>query len=311
MMSPQYTAYGGIPGYGAAFPKPGQKRKAKISPFAICQCLFFPWLMFVVLYAALSFEVRYKYPRFMHLTLMFCAFVTLAVGGMGVRQFLRNRQVPQPQGSHSARWYLFAFFSFVGAYMLAVVFGDLNYWYYLQPYYDVNNLQTYNSVDPVARRGNQLMDAGQVYFAEGSQLDLSKSMGFKNLDWYCVAPIVKSKSTPAVYDFWAVGINCCSGLMSDFMCGEYNNLNARAGLRLMRDDQRPFFRLTVQQAEAAFSIRAPHPLFFYWMQDPQVEMNTYRDDGFKNYLLGVFTYFGFNLFCVACAVILFSKMDGH
>merc|ERR1719345_356910 len=158
-----------------------------------------------------------------------------------------------------------------------------------------------------------MMDGGQLMFTEGSKLDLSMSMGFKNLELYCVAPIVGGSDPKHIssYDFWAVGMNCCSGSKADFHCGEFNNPRAAAGLRLMRDDQRAFFRLAVQQAEAAYNIKAAHPLFFYWMQDPVAEMNSYRDDGFKYYLLGIFTHFSFNLFCVVCAVVGFSKIGRY
>ena len=35
---------------------------------------------------------------------------------------------------------------------------------------------------PVGLEGQQLMDAGRVYFEDGTMLDTSKSMSFKNLD---------------------------------------------------------------------------------------------------------------------------------
>jgi hypothetical protein len=205
-------------------------------------------------------------------------------------------------------WYSFAAVAFGLAVFLATTFGDMNFWYNMQPFYDIENLNTYPSVNPAREKGQQLMDAGRVYFADGTGLDMRKAMGFKNLDLYCVAPIVHGNDQLASYDFWAVGLNCCSGVSSDFRCGEFNNPHARSGLRLMRDDQRPFFRLAVQQAEAAYNIKATHPLFFYWMQDPVAEMNGYRDDGFKYYLLGIFTHFAFNLFCVVCAVVGFAKI---
>merc|ERR1740139_910007 len=133
------------------------------------------------------------------------------------------------------------------------------------------------------------MDAGRIVFKAGSHLDISKSMGFKNMDIYCVAPVVSATNKTAAtasLDFWAVGINCCSGHMPDFHCGEFYNSNARSGLRLMRDDQRAYFRLAVEQAEAAYNIQATHPIFMYWMQDPATEINAYQDDAYKYWLIG-------------------------
>merc|ERR1719408_1104993 len=133
-------------------------------------------------------------------------------------------------------------------------------------------------------------------------------MGFKNLEIYCVAPIVAGKEVLPTYDFWAVGVNCCSGNRADFHCGEFNNAHAGAGLRLMRDDQRSFYRLAVQQAEAAYNIRADHPLFFYWMQDPVAEVAAWMDEGYKWFLLGIFSHFLLQLVLVIIACLAFSKL---
>merc|ERR550537_1829450 len=80
----------------------------------------------------------------------------------------------------------------------------MNFWYNMQPFYDIENLNTYPSVNPARERGQQLMDAGRVYFADGTGLDMKKAMGFKNLDLYCVCPIVNGNAQLASYDFWAV-----------------------------------------------------------------------------------------------------------
>merc|ERR1712124_161832 len=106
--------------------------------------------------------------------------------------------------------------------MGGMVLGDMNYWENLQPYYDIIHLNEYTSVDPSQMSGQQLMDAGRVIFSEKSKLDLTKSMGFKNMDTYCVAPITMGTDTLETYDFWAVGMNCCSGNSADFHCGEYD-----------------------------------------------------------------------------------------
>merc|ERR1719378_285586 len=152
------------------------------------------------------------------------------------------------------------------------------------------------------------MDAGRIAFRDGSKLDASKAFGFKNRDVYCVAPISRGNTTLASYDFWAVGINCCSGNNPDFRCGEYDNPRARGGLRFMKDDQRGYFRLAVQQAEATHQIKANYPLLFYWMQDPDARLASFRDAGFRYYLLAICGFFAFNLFSVVLAVIGFSRM---
>jgi len=279
---------------------PGKRRR--INAVAICVNLLLPWLVFCLVHWTMSFVVHYQHPTVAWLVVLaglLCAGVTL---------FLAYRAKHTDQ---DPMWYTF----FTGALLLAVIsgciLGDMNFWYNMQPFYDIENLNTYPAVNPAREKGQQLMDAGRAYFSEGSVLDMRKGMAFKNLDLYCVAPIVNGQQQLATYDFWAVGINCCSGVSSDFRCGEFNNPQARAGLRLMRDDQRPFFRLAVQQAEAAYNIKATHPLFFYWMQDPVAAMNYYRDDGLKYYLLAIFSHFAFNLFCVLCAVFGFSKIGRH
>mmetsp|Transcript_62514 Transcript_62514/g.140999 ORF Transcript_62514/g.140999 Transcript_62514/m.140999 type:complete len:320 (-) Transcript_62514:95-1054(-) len=279
---------------------PGKRRRMNL--VAILVNVFVPWFVFASIYGVMSFSFHYQHPA--------AAWMLVVLGflSVGVAAFLAQRT---KQRERDPMWYTFATFALFLAVLLGTMFGDMNFWFNMQPFYDVENLNTYPSVNPAREKGQQLMDAGRVYFASGTGLDMSKAMGFKNQDLFCVAPIVHGGEQLASYDFWAVGMNCCSGVSADFRCGEFNNPHARSGLRLMRDDQRPFFRLAVQQAEAAYNIKSTHPLFFYWMQDPVAEMNSYRDDGFKYYLLGIFTHFAFNLFCVVCAVVAFSKVGQY
>jgi len=279
---------------------PSKRRRMNL--LAICINIFLPWFQFSAIYAVMSFTIHYWRPSLAWM-IVFAGFgIALLAGVLAWRTKQRDRD---------PMWYIFAALALFLATALAAMCGDMNFWYNMQPFYDIENLNTYPSVNPAREKGQQLMDAGRVYFADGTALDTRKAMGFKNLDNYCVAPIVNGNNQLASYDFWAVGINCCSGVSADFRCGEFNNPHARSGLRLMRDDQRPFFRLAVQQAEAAYHLKATHPLFFYWMQDPVAEMNSYQEDGFKYFLLGIFAYFAFNLFCVICAVVGFSKIGRY
>lgn len=166
--------------------------------------------------------------------------------------------------------------------------GDTLRGNFMGPYQDIQNLNTYPNVEPSLYKGSQLMDAGIIEFVPGSHIDLTKSYGFKSEDIYCVAPIVgpNTSSTPT-YDFWAVGTNCCNGHTPDYHCGEFRNAQARKGLRLMREEQRNYFRLAVEEAKAAYNIEAQHPVFMYWMESPSTEVDQYQEDAYSWYFFSL------------------------
>merc|ERR1719277_2170016 len=102
------------------------------------------------------------------------------------------------------------------------------------------------------------MDSGQIYFREGSKVDTSQVVAFKHDTTYCVAPIVSHPllnrgdseevmrmPESGTVDFWAIGTDCCSP--SNFTCGMAADHRARAGLRLLRDDARPFYLMAVEE----------------------------------------------------------------
>lgn len=292
--------------YGAALPtsKPRARRPVRINFPAMCLCIFVPWILFCLMFAVMSFSIHYTEKALCYLFVMVGLIFVVVVAKLAL-DAVKNQQLDP---YNSSTWSVHLAVACFMAWILGVALGDMNFFYNMEPFYDASNLNNYPFVDPSRMPGQQVMDAGQMTFVPGSKLDLKKSMTFHNLDTYCVTPIVNSNSkTPAAsYDFWAVGMNCCSGGPGDFSCGEYNNPHVSSGLRVMREDQREFFRLAVKQAESAYNIKAQHPLFFHWMQDPAAELVAYMDEGFKYYTLGVFAFFAFTFFFVIVSVVFFS-----
>ena len=42
-----------------------------------------------------------------------------------------------------------------------------------------------------------------------------------------------------------------------------------------------YLEFHVAQATAAYSLKAEHPLFFYWTEDGTAAMDSFRDNGYK------------------------------
>jgi len=302
--------YGGFGGFNRET-KPFfvRSQRQRMNLVSIFQCFLIPWSLFCLMHAVMSFQVHYARPYLCY-TLCGCGLLAVIVsGGFAIASTvskLRAEQFRQPN------WHWFLFLTMVVAWVLGIILGGLNFWTNMQPYYNYRNLNHYHLVNPATTRGQQLMDAGRVYFTNMTRLDLRRAMGFRNLDTYCVAPItIQGANTLlplASYDFWAVGLGCCSGNAADFHCGDYKNPKAHHGLRLLRDDQRSFFRLAVQQAESAYGIKATHPLFFYWNEDNDAEMDTFRDEGYKYFLIGMLAHFAWQLLSVTLAVAGFARL---
>lgn len=290
-------------GLSKGFFEPRPRKRMNIVPVGIA--LFLPWALFAGVFALMSFSLHYTQSTLTTIIVVLCFAPVLWCGFFAAQQ-VRKRATGVGRES---TWYIFLFISLLVAWSCGYIFGSTNYSTYTEPYYNINNLMTYTSIDPSTWRGQQLMDAGRVVFTSDSALNTKMFSGFKNAITYCVAPIAievngtyRSQDT---YDFWAVGTDCCT---KTFQCGDYNNANAHGGLRLTSDSDRAFYRLAVQQAEAAFRIKAVHPLFFTWTQDPIGTTSDYLSDSIKYFLIGVSVFFVVQLFVVACAVIVFSRL---
>jgi hypothetical protein len=268
---------------------------------AICLSLFVPWFVFCAVLALVSFRFHFRSPTLCYMILglsgSILAIVWLTAIVRKVRpatqhgwNTIETAEIAAQQLSRQGDWSLFILTTCLASFIIAIVFGTWNFSSHTESYYNLKNLSVYTQVNPATIRGQEIMDAGQVMFVPGTSIDVSKSMSFKDQDTYCVAPIASSSSLET-YDFWAVGLNCCSDVASDFKCGNFANHTARGGLRVMDDENRPLYRLAVQQAQSSFNIRATHPLFFHLTADPVDEQERYRRDANKYFLLGMNTHF--------------------
>lgn len=265
----------------------------------ILLALFIPWFLFMTIYYIMSFRTHYNNPTLAVLSVVFGLLLSFLIFRRGWRAERTNRDFV---------WYYYVAIACLIASLVGGIGGDINFWFNMKIYYSVEHMASYINVNPstltypdgrvMPMVGARYQDAGKVYFKHGAKLDRSKAQSFKSHNNYCVAPIVDSACEKNCgYDFWAVGLNCCGEESIDFRCGEYLNDQARAGLRMVHDDQRPYFRLAVLEAEGVHGISSTHPLFFYILHDPVKENNSFKANGYSNYLVGVYSFFAVN-FCV-------------
>lgn len=220
---------------------------------------------------------------------------------------------------------------FWAAFGVSYIQGDQTYYWYVVSYYNFQDLASYVDIDPRTDKGQSYMDAGQVYFRDGTWIATDDMIAFRHTRLYCAAPIVGqpiwnqgggatgalgqpaggavSLPQSGTVDFWAVGVDCCDEARKTFSCGHAKDPRARAGIRMLRDDIRPFFALAVQQWVARLCpldentengqrqlapltcLGAKHPLFFHWVVDPLAEVDAYDNKAISLYTMHLLLYF--------------------
>lgn len=262
-------------------------------------CLLVPPIIFGWTVTFLSFYPHFKYPKKVWPVAFLAAIpVVFSIWGL-----LRNWR-----SSFDVRWPVASTILFALAFAGGMLLGDMNYLSNLHHYYFIASLKTYSNINPAEVSGVQLMDAGRVQFAEGTKLKIDMGMSFTMWDTYCVAPLGPDESNSALasFDLWAVGKNCCKSDSPTFACGEYRNVNAKSGLRQTNEDERLFYALAVQQAEAAYGISAKHPIFFHWVEDADATLQLYYDKGFRTWVFTLFCHMVLNTFAVFLCVNAFK-----
>lgn len=281
------------------------KQRSRVNVMGIIANLFLPWLLFTAVYFVMAFRMHYNNPN-LAWSCVLAAFLLCA--------WMAGIAYSRKQNDADPSWYTYsAGAMFVGT-IMAAVFGNAIFFAETEKYFDYLTLNTYAAVNPAHDTGQMVMDSGRVYFSHGVHLDIQRTAGFKHGDTYCVVPIAPSEisggagGTLRNYDFWAVGVNCCDNPRK-FHCGaDFGNERARSGLRLMNEEQRPFFQLAVQQAEAAYDITAAHPIFFHWSQDPLKEIHVHLATAIRYFVIGSFLCFIVNFVFVMSATFAFVKM---
>jgi len=274
---------------------PGHRIRMNILPMFLN--IFVPWGVFIFVLGTASFWVMYKkasmgYAIFGILITFWLITALLAVN--------RRKYDPEPA------W--FSYFSLVLgiAIFTALPIGNYIFNRWTLPYMEIKDLKVIGHLDVSKELGQNVMDVGIAYFADGNKIDATRSWHFKQNTVYCVAPIIKGaygKAMPETgsFDFWAVGKDCCSESSSDFRCGAYNNPLARSGIRVLNDVDRKFYRLAVEQTETLYGIMGTHPVFFEWSQDPLEVVNSWNGKAFTTYVVCVIAAFVIALFGTALA----------
>lgn len=265
-----------------------------------------PWMMFATVFSLFSFYLHYQYARVLHISSCIVAIGT-GIWAMSCWYSLRKAKKSDRAG---AAWGLAVCISLLLAVGAGALLGNMNFVRSMRPIYDLLQLSKYEDIDPSTMHGSQMLAGGRLTFSDGSRVDVSKAIGVRISDVFCVAPIVKGNvQTTGTYDFWAVGRGCCSGEKSDFgaCSSDARDSTAHHGVRLLEEETLPFYKLAVSQAEVKFNISAAHPMF-YRLKCPECDIEQFQQVGHKRFFQAMILYLALQAVMVWFASKVVTKL---
>jgi hypothetical protein len=267
--------YGGVQQFKDMKPPRAHGRgiRRQLNCVAILLALLVPFGLFAFTFYLMSFEPFYKHAGTAVWFVLLAFFFVLVIGALST-QAKRTEML-----SGQATWHSFIFMTGLLACLLGSGLGVLNMRENAFRYYDYISLRKATDVDPTSWRGQAMLDAGEIDFVAGSKVDTNYTSLWKHGRTYCVAPLVfgDGKTLLANYDFWSVGVDCCSAKANDFSCGDLDP-SAPAGLRVMDNSEIQGYRLAVEQATAHYNIQSQRPIFLNMMKQPYTQIRSYWEN---------------------------------
>lgn len=268
----------------------GKRKAFGLSCVELTPIILVPWLIFVgvcALFIFLMFVLQWVVWLVLIVLLVLCL-VFAYVSGQEMKSG-REAQV------RTSPWRLYTSTLTLLAIIVSAIVGTCTYDDFLVHYWVCSESHSYVNVMP-SERASSYSDAGKLIFARDTRVDASRSLGYKDGQTYCVAPILDDSHGTKV-EFWAVGRDCCAQ-RGNFVCDDAWDPEARAGFviasipSLLRGGLYEKYTEAVHQAEAFYGMTsAAEPIFVRWVVNPeQVQSN--------------FWHMGFGLMLVSCAIYL-------
>jgi len=224
----------------------------------------FPTSMFLGIVALFTFD--FVVPSFVWaiVLVVFMAFVFLAWPQPAQVDY--DGVPTQKQSS----WKWFPLGMLVFACLMGYIVGGTNYYIFMLPYLHYTFNREYTNVNP-GEDAAGYQDAGALYFSANARVNLAQSVGYKEWNRFCVAPIVSNDPSDTV-SFFAAGLDCCNS-RHDFNCWEAMDSTAHAGVRISENDpigkNLPQFKKAAAMAASVYGFKtSDNPVLVMWVKDP-------------------------------------------